>query len=510
MSSDEAVAEFVAFTGASPEDARNYLEMACQNLQQAINLFMEMGGGGGGGVPSPGMRAAQAPARGVPEIAGSGGALAAGGDADVAAEVAAVAAAAGIDAADEDAVRAPIAAFDDQIIDDSQRGSRNQKNAMEAAIAADARDMKRRMSFDRDAEEAGGEWTCTHCGNVNVAGRQACFRCGHPRDSPADSSGGKQEKAINKLFAPPAYNQAAPFVDVMRLANEQRKWLLVNIQCSEQFVSHSLNRDVWRDETISELIDGSFVFWQRDNKATEGETFVNTYKVTGPLPCICIIDPRTGRSVKTWDGAKWKSPDRAAELMFGFLDQHSLDAAPKAPSGPPSSAAAAVGASLNTPAVSSRAPAPQAAQQAAQAASTSAAATSAPSAAAAPSKPADEGRSLVDAPVSAAAAKESDVAAAPEAMPEEPGADVEHLKVSFRMPSGQRVTRRFLPGDAVRQMFVVASALSGQALDAIDLSMQFPKRSLRDVDGTLTAKLKDVGVAGNMLLVETGKRRRET
>merc|ERR1719383_1285647 len=38
------------------------------------------------------------------------------------------------------------------------------------------------------------------------------------------------------------------------------------------------------------------------------------------------------------------------------------------------------------------------------------------------------------------------------AMPEEPAADVENLKVSLRLPSGKRITRRFLPSDAVDVM----------------------------------------------------------
>jgi hypothetical protein len=43
----------------------------------------------------------------------------------------------------------------------------------------------------------------------------------------------------------------------------------------------------------------------------------------------------------------------------------------------------------------------------------------------------------------------------------------------------------------------------------LDVSTQFPKRSLWDVEGGMAATVKDAKVAGNLLLVETGKRRRE-
>jgi len=86
-------------------------------------------------------------------------------------------------------------------------------------------------------------------------------------------------------------------------------------------------------------------------------------------------------------------------------------------------------------------------------------------------------------------------------MPEEPAEAEEHLKVSFRMPAGQRITRRFRPIDSVEQMFNAASALSEQPVRLIELSTQFPKRSLRDIEGGLETLMKDAQVAGSVVLV---------
>merc|ERR1712100_280044 len=89
----------------------------------------------------------------------------------------------------------------------------------------------------------------------------------------------------------------------------------------------------------------------------------------------------------------------------------------------------------------------------------------------------------------------------PEAMPEEPPDSVEHLKVSFRLPSGARIVRRFLPDDTILRMFAVASAASEQPMSAIELATTFPKRSLRDIEGGMDALLKDAGVGGAMVNV---------
>eukprot|EP00566_Odontella_aurita_P032105 CAMPEP_0113528322 /NCGR_PEP_ID=MMETSP0015_2-20120614/1780_1 /TAXON_ID=2838 /ORGANISM="Odontella" /LENGTH=59 /DNA_ID=CAMNT_0000426841 /DNA_START=156 /DNA_END=331 /DNA_ORIENTATION=- /assembly_acc=CAM_ASM_000160 len=49
-SSDDMVAQFLAFTGsADPARAQSYLEMSGGDLQTAVGLYMEHQGGGGGG-----------------------------------------------------------------------------------------------------------------------------------------------------------------------------------------------------------------------------------------------------------------------------------------------------------------------------------------------------------------------------------------------------------------------------------------------------------------------------
>ena len=45
-------------------------------------------------------------------------------------------------------------------------------------------------------------------------------------------------------------------------AKDARRWLLVNIQSDDDFACHALNRDVWRDELVENLVREGFILWQ--------------------------------------------------------------------------------------------------------------------------------------------------------------------------------------------------------------------------------------------------------
>jgi len=402
-------------TSAGDDEARGYLEMAGGDLHQAVGLFFEMGGG----TPAPAHRSSASPSP-------------VDHSADVAAEVRAAALAAGLGPDDtpmEEEVRAPLPAYQDQIIDPEH------DRRMQEAMAADSAAMYQRMSFDRNGAGTGEE----------------------------DEQMG-EGKAINRLFAPPEYNEGVSYYQAIQKAKEEAKWLLVNIQQAEVFASHTLNRDVWSDDTVKDIIQGSFLFWQRDDKSTEGDQFCHLHQCGHQLPHICVIDPRTGRRVKNWDGRKWVESHAAAEYLLGFLDEFSMSRSP-----PPQSPAAS----------------PTARPQAS------------------PPDPSSIELSGLEEPMEVE--RPGEVQAEAEepvpAMPEEPAADAEHLKVSIRLPSGQRVTRRFRPEEPLEQMFVVAAALTEKPTRLVDLSTQFPTRALRDIEGGLSVPLKDCQVAGNMITV---------
>eukprot|EP00442_Polarella_glacialis_P008824 CAMPEP_0115108272 /NCGR_PEP_ID=MMETSP0227-20121206/37887_1 /TAXON_ID=89957 /ORGANISM="Polarella glacialis, Strain CCMP 1383" /LENGTH=422 /DNA_ID=CAMNT_0002506499 /DNA_START=36 /DNA_END=1305 /DNA_ORIENTATION=+ len=417
MIADESISELISITGASADEARGYLEMAGGDLQQAANLFLEMGGGGGGG----------------PAASPFYGPLLRRAD-----------------------VRAPIAAFQDQMVNPE-----HEQRRMEAAMLADSAAMQRRMTFDRGANQPG-------------AG------AGDDEDEDSDTPmAAAPGQAINQLFAPPPYNETQSYYQTIEKAKAEGKFVLVNIQQAEVFASHALNRDVWRDDTIQDIIEGSFLFWQRDDKSTEGDQFCQYHSCGHQLPHICIIDPRTGRRVKNWDGRKWTESHAAAEYLFGFLDQYSMSRSPPAmsPAGSP---------------IMEPKDFPMMDEQMQLTGLDDFVAASGGSAAG----------SAQEASAAAAAVPAEPVQKEPvPTLPEEPVESLEHLKVSLRLPSGSRITRRFLPTDSLEQMFIVAAALSEQPLRLVDLSTQFPKRSLRDVEGGLQILMKDAQVAGSVVMV---------
>ncbi|CAG0925899.1 unnamed protein product, partial [Notodromas monacha] len=92
-------------------------------------------------------------------------------------------------------------------------------------------------------------------------------------------------------------------------------WLLVDVHNEQEFACKVLNRDVWYDERIKTLIRENFIFWQVPMKSEEGERFLNFYPVE-KWPSYCVIDPRTGERLVTWDTT---DADVVYQLLNDFL-----------------------------------------------------------------------------------------------------------------------------------------------------------------------------------------------
>ncbi|XP_010519462.1 PREDICTED: plant UBX domain-containing protein 7-like [Tarenaya hassleriana] len=84
-------------------------------------------------------------------------------------------------------------------------------------------------------------------------------------------------------------------------ASDEDKWLLVNLQSRKEFASHTLNRDTWGDEVVSETIKNNFVFLQVEHDTTGGQKIHTFYKIE-TLPAVLLIDPITGQKMRLWYG----------------------------------------------------------------------------------------------------------------------------------------------------------------------------------------------------------------
>lgn len=117
----EQVVTFLSITGSdNPQIAQQYLEMSNGNLENAISLFMDQGGlaGPGGSGEAPDF---------IPPSAYADGS--------------------------EDEVRAPMKAFDDQLVQGIGRGSAIQEKQRKQAIERDHEKSRNRMAFALEPEE---------------------------------------------------------------------------------------------------------------------------------------------------------------------------------------------------------------------------------------------------------------------------------------------------------------------------------------------------------------------
>lgn len=86
-----------------------------------------------------------------------------------------------------------------------------------------------------------------------------------PSATATASAGGAAANApkLSDLFKPPAgLLFLGGWPAAVAEAGRQGKWLLVNIQNSDEFATHRLNRDTWGDALVQDMLKGSFIFWQ--------------------------------------------------------------------------------------------------------------------------------------------------------------------------------------------------------------------------------------------------------
>lgn len=289
---DELVSQFLMFTGSEDtEKAMSYLEMSAGDLERAVSLFMDhtQAGGGAGGGGGPG----------------------------------------GLGA---DEVRAPDATQTMRLMDDGPgMMAANPYMMMNAAIE----EQLQRSAFAditstvavRDAINAAA-----------AADEEAKNDSDMDEDEDDDSDAPRPATGAARLadmFAPPEHliYKEGGFDGARTMAKDSKRWLLVNIQKDSEFSCHALNRDVWRDELVENLIREGFIFWQTMDVTTEGQVYSQRYHVHD-YPHIAIIDPRTRRLLWKKEGWTQQNPMTAelfAETAMDFCSRHSFDKPPQAP-----------------------------------------------------------------------------------------------------------------------------------------------------------------------------------
>lgn len=256
---DAKVAQFVSVTGASAEVAHRLLEACGGNLDLAINMHLE------------GSVAAGAESAGATAVGESGPSTSSVGKSYE----------------DIHGVRAPIP---------QSRGVLIEEEAAPTRVFRSRR--LPRTVFDPFQDYSAGHDPTGGSGSVD------------------------KKKNLAELFKPPFDILFQGTFHEARAAGQlKKKWLMVNLQDSKEFASQMLNRDIWSNHNIKDIINEHFLFLQVYRITDDGVRFRQLYHVE-TYPYIAIIDPRTGEKMTSWNGVTVSEFQTA---VHEFLASNSFD-----------------------------------------------------------------------------------------------------------------------------------------------------------------------------------------
>lgn len=108
------------------------------------------------------------------------------------------------------------------------------------------------------------------------------------------SSAGTSRVTLQALFRPPLeIIHHGDWESARAEAQRINSWLLVNVQDVQEFACQTLNRDVWANAAVKELIRSNFLFWQIYHDSADGIRIGTYYRIKS-YPSIFVVDPRTG------------------------------------------------------------------------------------------------------------------------------------------------------------------------------------------------------------------------
>ncbi|TQN68461.1 UBX domain-containing protein 5 [Colletotrichum shisoi] len=382
---DEAISNFVAITAATPEAARGFLEMTNNNIEQAIQLFFESPDLQNSFNSAPAATSSTAPPvpsstrpnagrrdeRGVIHIDSDDDEDTAmtvddmddnfGGhdDSDIAAH-AQVEAIARNAQEEEDAAMAKrlqeelyggggvgggggggggFGGGQDDVRSPIARTTETLVGGYEGDDGMDLDTMIRAQMRQRQAARAarGGGAANPFNHNMSIWDDDGPTPPQQPAQA-ASNEGGSRAQRLAELFRPPYDIMSRLDWDEARQeGKDEKKWILVNLQDMSDFNCQALNRDIWKDETIRQLLEESFIFLQYDRTAMAAQQYINFYfhghghENPENYPHVAIIDPRTGEQVKVWSGRPFPSASDFHAQLAEFLDRYSLAANSKNP-----------------------------------------------------------------------------------------------------------------------------------------------------------------------------------
>ena len=73
----------------------------------------------------------------------------------------------------------------------------------------------------------------------------------------------KKQASLSQLYRPPLELLfQGNFTEAKEAGTALNKWLIVNVQDAREFSSHILNRDVWNNSKVKNVVEKSYLLWQ--------------------------------------------------------------------------------------------------------------------------------------------------------------------------------------------------------------------------------------------------------
>ncbi|KAG0337821.1 hypothetical protein BG004_007484 [Podila humilis] len=300
---EEDILQFCAITSADPEAAANYLTVCDGALDRAVSFYMENGGADISGAMSTSASNNTGASARRSRTPSDDGFTSIDQDEELARSL-----------QEQDnkvsaSIRAPIAPRHEMLLGDdygassSMFGGPTRRAAPSVFLPPDSSSLARDAFRDFAAEAAtlGGD------------------------TSP------KTSRLADLFKAPLDMMARGDFDHSQRVARSEGKWLMVNIQEAGVFACQVLNRDLWSDASVKEVVKENFIFLQFYSDSAEGKKYTAYYPLK-TFPHISIIDPRTGERMHVW--SKTIDPVDFLSDVSEFLDLHSLTDAASKPSQP--------------------------------------------------------------------------------------------------------------------------------------------------------------------------------
>jgi hypothetical protein len=127
----------------------------------------------------------------------------------------------------------------------------------------------------------------------------------------------EHDDRLARIFSPPYNLMYTGHFEAARLdAQQTDKWIMVTIHNPAEFECQKMNRDLWSDEHVVEVIKDSFIFFQFPMASADGRQHSTFYPFGNKFPYICIIDALTGERV-------WKnheSMSNSSAFIMSILD----------------------------------------------------------------------------------------------------------------------------------------------------------------------------------------------